>query len=332
MKILVNHSDCFQLAHGGFSTQIIKTVEALRNESIEVEYLRWWDKDQLADHILYFGRPHPYEIKLAQEKGIKFSFMELLTGQASRSSFQLFNQRLLVQGLGRIVPSNLQSRLGWESYKLADQVFSLTPWEAELMEYIFGRPQNRIQIVPNGVADVFKLQKERTSGDWLVCTATITNRKNILHLCELALRSKTKVWIIGKPYSPNNPYFKAFISLQKQHSELIRYEGAIDSESELAEVYQNSRGFVMLSTMESLSLSTLEASAAKCPLLLTDLPWAKTTFGDKASYINLKESSKVQAKKLRTFYEISKDSSSNYSPLSWRDVAKEYIKAFHSLS
>ena len=34
--------------------------------------------------------------------------------------------------------------------------------------------------------------------------------------------------------------------------------------------------------MESLSLSALEAAACGCPVLLSDLPWARTVFGQSA--------------------------------------------------
>ncbi len=51
-----------------------------------------------------------------------------------------------------------------------------------------------------------------------------------------------------------------------------------NNRSQLAEIYRPVRGFVRLSTKESVSLSALEAEACECPLLLSDLPWARTTF------------------------------------------------------
>ena len=41
--------------------------------------------------------------------------------------------------------------------------------------------------------------------------------------------------------------------------------------------YREARGFVLLSAMESLSLSALEAAACECPLFLSDLPWARSS-------------------------------------------------------
>ena len=46
MKILIDHNEPFLLAQGGFQILIEKTSEALRQQDLEVAYLRWWDPTQ----------------------------------------------------------------------------------------------------------------------------------------------------------------------------------------------------------------------------------------------------------------------------------------------
>ena len=144
----------------------------------------------------------------------------------------------------------------------------------------------------------------------------------MLELAAAAVRAQVPLWVIGKPYSGDDPYALQFVEFARQHSGLIRYGGPIYDRNRLAEIYRGARGFVLLSRWESLSLSALEAAACGCPLLLSDLPWARSTFGQEASYCpvgGVKETSKV----LRQFYEGAPRAKIPPRPLSWIEVAQK---------
>src|SRR5207253_1243209 len=83
-------------------------------------------------------------------------------------------------------------------------------------------------------------------------------------------------------YSKADEYAQRFLQLAQRQPKLIRYEGAIQNRAKLAQAYREARGFVLLSTMESLSLSAGEAAACQTPLLLSDLPWARTAYAGNA--------------------------------------------------
>lgn len=104
---------------------------------------------------------------------------------------------------------------------------------------------------------------------------------------------------------------------------MIRYEGAIQDRSQLAQIYRQARGFVLLSTKESLSLSALEAAACECPLLLSDLPWARTTFHDTAWYCPVTASTDKTAAALRSFYNAAPGLMAPRKPQSWDEVARQ---------
>ena len=80
MKVLFNCTVPFALAHGGHQIQIERTQAALQSLGLLVEPFRWWDEQQTADLIHYFGRMPAEQIKLAHQKGIKVVTAELLTG------------------------------------------------------------------------------------------------------------------------------------------------------------------------------------------------------------------------------------------------------------
>ena len=59
----------------------------------------------------------------------------------------------------------------------------------------------------------FLEEGESKRGKWLVCTATITERKRVLELAQAAVVAKTPVWVLGKPYADDDPYAMRFLKL-----------------------------------------------------------------------------------------------------------------------
>jgi len=331
MKVLLNNHTPFMFAHGGAQIQIEQTQMALQKSGVEVEPLRWWDDTQTGDILHHFPRIPTTLLQLAQRKGMKVVMSELMTEQGSRSKVRLLFQKLVTRTGLFLLPQVILSYFSWDSYRLADACIALTPWEAHLMRYIFRAPSHKVHVIPNGVEEVF-LRSPRAKRDrWLVCTAIITERKRVLELAEAALSAKTPIWIIGKPYSDSDPYFGRFITLAKEHPEMIRYEGPISDRQRLAQVYREARGFVLLSKWESLSLSALEAAACECPLLLSELPWAQSHFGGSASYCPPNGSLSATAACLRAFYDSAPVLQPPPTPASWSEIGLRLKKLYEQL-
>jgi glycosyltransferase involved in cell wall biosynthesis len=320
MRVIFDHPDPFLLTHGGFQIQIEQTFGALREMKVEVEYLRWWDDQQSADIIHYFGRPASAYVDQAQKKGIRIVMSQLLTGLGSRSRRVLPFQKAAITLARKTLPEMVTRRFAWDVFQKVETAVALTPWEGYLMTYMFGAPKEKVHIVGNGVENVFLQSAPATRGQWLVCTATVTERKRVLELAEAAVLAKTPLWIIGKPYAESDAYGQRFLALARQNSQIIRYEGAISDRAQLARIYREARGFVLLSTMESLSLSALEAAACECPLLLSDLPWARTTFNESASYCPIAAATHT-ASLLRAFYDSAPKLKLPAKPQTWMAIA-----------
>jgi glycosyltransferase involved in cell wall biosynthesis len=323
MKILIHCPLPFALAHGGQAIQIQQTIAALEANGVQVEPVRWWDENQTADLIHYFGRMPADHVRLAQQKGIKIVIGELLTAQGSRSRSQLRRQKIISRLVKRLAPRSFTLAFNWDSYRLADACVALTPWEAHLMNYLFDAPKERVHVVTNGTEEIFLNSPPAARGKWLVCTTTLTERKRVLELAAAAVHAQTPVWIIGKPYTDADPYAQKFSALAAQHPQIIRYEGAVSDRARLAQIYREARGFVLLSTMESLSLSALEAAACGCPLFLSDLPWARSTFQNAATYCPLAKSVAVTARALRDFYDAAPDLPVPPKPPGWNEIARQ---------
>jgi len=323
MKVLLHCNLPFALAHGGQQIQIERTLAGLQANGVRVEPLRWWDDQQTGDLIHYFGRMPSGLIQMAQKKGLRVVMAELLTGPGSRTPGQLRLQKWITRAIQRCAPGMVKGQFNWESYSLADACVALTPWEARLMVYLFNAPPDRVHVVANGVEEAFLQSTPAPRGPWLVCTATITERKRVLELAQAAIPARTPVWIIGRAYAETDPYAQAFFHLARQHPDLIRYEGGINDRVRLAEIYRSARGFVLLSTMESLSLSALEAAACECPLLLSDLPWARCTFATAARYCPVNQPASATARVVREFYDSAPGLPPPPKPAGWEQIGRE---------
>lgn len=324
MKILFDCPVPFQLAHGGAQIQIEQTKAALEKIGVEVEFLRWWDASQRGDVLQFFGRPSMHYVVLAQKKGMKVVFLDLLTAQGSRSPVRQRLHRLGIRAIRVALPSNRSAALTSGVYLIADACLANTPWEAHLMSFVFGAPRDRVHVVANGVEDVFFQSRPLERGKWLVSTATITPRKRVLELAQAAVKASTPLWMIGTPYSTEEHYFRDFSALVESNPDVLRYDGGVTDRSELAAIYRQARGFVLLSTMETRSLSSEEAAACECPLLLSDLPWARSVFGESARYCRVNTSTQQIAEALRRFYREAPNLPPPLKPKTWLEVAEEF--------
>ncbi len=330
MRVLFNCEVPFMLAHGGAQTQIEQTKAALEAIGVSVEPLRWYDGAQAGDILQHFGRLSVQMTRAAQAKGIKAVMLDLLTEAGSRSWPRLKLQKIAQRVLAAVLPGMVRDAFRWDSYRLADACIANTAWEAHLMKELFGAPPARVHVVPNGVEEVFFKTPPFERGQWLVCTSTIIERKRIVELAEAAVLAQTPIWIIGKPYSDGAPYAKRFFELAKEHPRTIRYEGASSDRTKLAQIYREARGFVLLSTAETLSLSAGEAAASACPLLLSDLPWARTAYGPGATYCPIASAART-AKVLKQFYDEAPKLPPPPRPPTWRQVAEQLRMLYGSL-
>jgi glycosyltransferase involved in cell wall biosynthesis len=238
---------------------------------------------------------------------------------------------VITGAVARLAPRSFATAFNWDSYRLADAFVALTNWEKFIMEYMLEADPARTFVVPNGVEEVFFNAPPSPRGPWLVCTATLTQRKRVLELAQAAVRAETPVWIIGRAYADSETYAQQFFQLAKENPRFIRYEGAIDDRQQLAAIYRAARGFILLSTMESLSLSALEAAACECPLMLSDLPSAHAAFGQGTQFCPVTDSVSVTAEAVRRFYDAAPGMAVPPKPATWTDVARQLLRIYEKV-
>jgi glycosyltransferase involved in cell wall biosynthesis len=324
VKILIDHGSPFLLAHGGMQVQIEKTLAALNAIGVDAEPLRWWDGGQEADIIHFFGGApmSMSNIQLAHAKDIRVVMSVLLSGTGARPRSVLAVQSAVIGMARKLLPARMVAPFGWEAYHAADATILSTPWEALIAQRVFGAPTHKTHVLTNGVEDAYLESAPASRGPWLLCIGRITAIKRTLEVAQASVNARTPVWFIGRPMSDKDPYALRFFEFARQHPEWLRHESFLPL-ADLAQAYRNARGFVLLSKWETLSLAALEAAACGCPVLLADLPWAHSYFGDRASYCSPKAGTGETAAALRRFYDSAPTLPAPPRPLSWLGVVKQ---------
>jgi glycosyltransferase involved in cell wall biosynthesis len=301
MKILLNCHTPFQLAHGGSQVQIENTKIALEKIGVEVEFLRWWDETQTGDILHQVGGVDAALVSRARAKGWKVALNLLLTETCNRTMRQLLARKLMIRAaLAAPLPRQAKDQLPWAIFHRADKMIVGLEAERMILENIYGIPHAKTAVVPLGLAEPYlNAGPASRTENHLICTGTIGPSKNSLPLARLAQEAQTPLLFVGKPFNFDSDYWRDFQKLID--GKFVKHHPHVGTQTELIELLQRARGFVLMSRFENWSLATHEAAGCGLPLLLPDQRWSRERFGAEASYWPAKDHA-AQVNALKKFY------------------------------
>jgi len=137
-------------------------------------------------------------------------------------------------------------------------------------------------IVPNGInTDIFKsngifFKDERL----VVCAARIEGLKNQLNLIKALNNSSYTLIIVGEQAPNQKNYYR---KCKEMAADNIIFTGWLPQQ-ELAKLYKRAKVHALPSWFETCGLSTLEAAAMGCNVVVTDKGYTREYFGDDAFY------------------------------------------------
>jgi glycosyltransferase involved in cell wall biosynthesis len=333
VKILLNHDLPFSFAHGGVTNIVRRTQAVLEELGYEVEPLQWWNESQSGDVLFQFCRTSNLLIDYAKAKGMSVVVEQVLTGLVSRPPWKRRLQKHLFRAM-KLGPSMFTEPFGWRGFQTVDLHFAPSSHDARVIGEMFDVPSEKIVELPYGIDDAFlKVTRPVQRADHLICTATITERKRVLEVAQAAVVARTPLKVVGKPYAKDDPYFLRFLDVVNRSGGIVEHIPHVASREKLAELLANARGFVLMSTMETVSQSALEAAACGCPLLLPDLEWSRSAFNVHASYSPVTADSSILAKHLAEFYRSSESTMQTFPAKSWfenRRHLKQYLDSLRS--
>jgi glycosyltransferase involved in cell wall biosynthesis len=331
MKILVDHPSPFLLAHGGVQVQIEQTKLALERSQVEVDFARWWDAQQQADIIHYFGPiPNAY-LQLARQKRIPIVLTSFFSSTCNRADFHLRLQGLVSRGLLALPGwDSIKAQLQWRSYAAASRLIVGTHAERRVLEMVYKIPESKISVVPLGLDEIYLTNRNIPQpGNHLISVGTIRDVKRSIELAQLACNAEVPVLFVGNPYSTHDPYWQRFQRMIDNR--FVLYRGHVSDSVELMNLFLSARGFVLYSRYENWSLAAHEAAACGIPLLLPDLKWSRECFSDQAVYFSSREKL-GHAAELKNFYvSAERLPGPNIEHYSWSDVARRLVEIYQRI-
>jgi glycosyltransferase involved in cell wall biosynthesis len=203
--------------------------------------------------------------------------------------------------------------------------------ESECRRVNTAYPSNvKYSIIPNGIdPELFQLDTGIQKDDSLVlCVARIEGIKNQLNLIKALNGSRFQLMLIGAP-SPNQPaYYKACRAIAASNVTFINHI----PQQQLPMYYARAKVHVLPSWFETTGLSSVEAAAMGCNIVITDKGDTRDYFADGAFYCNPASPQSILA-------EVEKASCSTVNTslrekilekYTWPLAAKQTLKAYQA--
>lgn len=139
-------------------------------------------------------------------------------------------------------------------------------------------------VVPNGIdKKLFRPGNSfRKEEKLVVCAARIEGIKNQVNLIKALNNTDFKLVLAGQPAQNQNKYYRR---CRRIASTNIEFAGKL-SQEELANYYEKAKVHVLPSWFETCGLSSLEAAAMGCNIVIADKGFTKEYFGEEAFYCN----------------------------------------------
>lgn len=309
MKVLFIHRNNLHIVPGGDSVQILKTAESLRRLGISVDthasgdllnyssydLLHFFNITRPADILIHIKRSKkPYvlspifvdysEYDRKIRRGLSGWVLKLFSANGieyikTLARFILKGDNIpswqyLVKGQQKSIEQILRNCSGLlpnsqsELHRLG-KYFNITP--------------ANYAIIPNAIDPLLfnrteiKIKKEN---NLVICAARIEGIKNQVNLIKALNHTHYKLVLIGAPAPNQLSYYK---KCQKLAAPNIIFAGRM-KQSDLLDFYKRARVHVLPSWFETTGLSSLEAAAMGCSIVITDKGDTREYFGEAACY------------------------------------------------
>jgi glycosyltransferase involved in cell wall biosynthesis len=351
MKVVLITRSTLYTGRGGDTVQVIKTADHLRKIGVEVdiklsnEVIDYSGYDLL--HFFNITRPADL-LRHSKISGKPYVISTILLDQSEYD-------RHYRTGLGRVLrffsPDAVEyiktmARCVLRKDHLASPEFSWKGQRASIMELLrgaamllpnspseydrliqrYGETANHM-VIPNGVdIQTFNDLHTEKDPDMVLCVARIEGNKNQVNLIKALNNTRFKVVLVGKP-APNQPnYYAECRKIAAPNIRFIDYLPLPD----LIDHYRKAKVHILPSWFETTGLSTLEAAAMGCNIVITDKGDTRCYFEDYAFYCDpVSSESILQA--------VEKASKAAYNPdlhhkiahnYTWDKTAAETLKAY----
>lgn len=265
---------------GGLEIRALRTANALQALGVEALPLPAFDQTDRFDLLHLFGSTGSYVDLCRQVSG---RWPIVVSAVCSAPTAAWWRGPIWRMATSLVAPLRLSTSYGQqrEVFDRASAVICLNSLEAEFVRITYGVSRERIHVIPNGVdPGMGEVGPERFVSrygvsDFVLCTAGILARKNVLRLAEALADLSYPGVFIGYPSPAESAYAREFAAVINAHPHLHWIPGLAYDDPLLASAYRAARVFCLPSSSETQSLSALEAMACDLPVILGDYPYAR---------------------------------------------------------
>ncbi|MBL7733026.1 MAG: glycosyltransferase family 4 protein [Chitinophagaceae bacterium] len=356
MKVAFITRSTLKSIPGGDTVQVRETARQLEASGVRVDVLAANEKilysryDLLhlfniirpADLLLHAKRCNiPYVVTpiLVDYSEYDKRFRKGLSGRV----FRLLSPSAIeyVKTLGRWLTGNdplVSKAYIWKGHKRSMQeilqkaacILPNSATEAATLARKFKR-LSAIRIIPNGAdTGLFKpdnaISREK---DLIICAARIEGIKNQLNLIKAMNNSGFKMLLIGAAAPNQVSYYQ---HCRKIAGANIQFTGNLP-QHELAACYQRAAVHILPSWFETCGLSSLEAAASGCNIVITDKGFAKDYFGNDAFYCDPGDPGSIleAVKKAASFQNDGRLQKKISEEFTWQHAAEQTVAVYKQI-
>lgn len=186
-------------------------------------------------------------------------------------------------------------------------------------------------IIPNGIDDrLFGLPvNEQKDPNLILCVARIEGLKNQINLISALNYSKFQLYLIGNAAINQNDYY---LKCKKNAAPNIHFVDHLQQE-ELIKYYYKAKVHVLPSWFETCGLSTLEAAAMGCNIVITNRGYASEYYDGHAFYCDPSSPSSI----LEAVKKASEEEEDKFfrkkicTDYTWRNAARKTYEAYQKI-
>jgi glycosyltransferase involved in cell wall biosynthesis len=331
MKILFSDTTFSYLYPGGKQVHVEKLSFYLKQLGQDVVYENWHDPFINGHIVHFFGFNDIDKIKTLKKRGYKLVYTHIMDGLTNKSKLELLYHYIKNKFIN-FLPDKFNLMFTWRALHYFDAIVYMHENDRKTAIYLYNINPNKTYVISHAVDSIDSFSGNYTIDNnikYLVSVGSIVERKNIIYTANLCIKNKIPIKFIGHPFDEESDYFKKFMKLTE--SNFVDYLGFL-TENEKINVLKKSSGFVLLSKGESGCISVYEAAAARLPLLLSDLPWAKVYESPTHLFhCSLKDEVKASCQ-LNLFYKNSfRQETPTFLIKCWKMIATEYLLVYKNI-
>jgi glycosyltransferase involved in cell wall biosynthesis len=190
---------------------------------------------------------------------------------------------------------------------------------------------NTYKIIPNAIEPALFKQYDPASKspDLIICAGRIEGRKNQLNLIRALNGTAYKLVIIGSPSANQINYYNA---CKQEAGPNISFLNSI-TQHELIDYYRRAKVHVLASWFETTGLSSLEAAAMGCNIVITDKGDTREYFENYAYYCDPSSPASILAAVEKAAAAQNNDllQEKIYTYFTWEETARKTLEAYQEV-